>query len=571
MIIDSIQQNNKSGRVLIIGLFLSIMLSGCIGNNSQSATPNRQTNGVSLAQSKLANNAFIFSVGGTYDLMSDHPTNTKTCLKVGNNINNLQLTDPQALLNFGSTIDSSTVQNALGIDFTATFGWGAFATTTSYHYAKSSQDDDFTMNINYAYQYTSKVAFKPGVLTQGNDVLIPEAQNLLISDPVGFRTMCGNSFISEANAGASVLMKISLKFNSHNEKNVFDDSFHAAGGLANILAAIQHNASGMHYNLSISGIQIGGDPQKLNTLFATYGGTIGKDGYPVLECSNGSDANCTNMINQVITYANTISSQLNSINDYNLYSPTVEPWSSIGINPGITNVDPKILQAMSDLSKQFNVDHDRLVFLNNYHHMLQSFNLLSPAMNTELLQLINNYEQVIAVYHNPNNMIGDCYNGYVSTECINIRDNIFKQRNEIFQDNYLNTLLTYLQTHQYSADLRISNNLSTPKMNCAISPISNETFGQYLINCGGKINGSLNTDTAITIKHDTPSNSLTIHNFNYSYPAASDSGVINLSYATTQPLFADSYYPDVWSNTFMVHANGSSLGMDDLVLTRDSY
>ena len=176
-------KSNKSrcSQILILGLLVSAMLSGCMGNNSQSTTPNSSANGVSLAQYKTTtNNASIFSVGGTYDSMSDHPTNTRTCLKVGNDINNLQLTDPQALLNFGSTIDSSTLQNALGIDFTATFGWGAFATTTSYHYAKSSQDDDFTMNINYAYQYAGKVSFKPGVLTQGNDVLIPEALSILL-------------------------------------------------------------------------------------------------------------------------------------------------------------------------------------------------------------------------------------------------------------------------------------------------------------------------------------------------------------------------------------------------------
>lgn len=516
----------------------------------------------------------IFTVGSTYDTMSDHPTNTKTCLKIGDDANYMQLKNQQATLDFSSTIDSNTVQNALGKEFTATYGWGPFVVKRSYQYAKSSQDDNFTMNINYAYQYNGKAAFKSGALPQGNSALTEPALNLVASDPVGFRNMCGDNFVSELNAGASVLMRLSLKFNSHNEKNAFDNSYHAAVGLSDVLSAIKTNPSGINYELSIAGIQVGGDPSQLDNLFLSHGGSIGSDGYPLLSCGsskNNNYANCTDLINLVIGYANTVSNQLKNIDDYNLYNPTVEPWSALGIFSGMVEPDKNTLKAMQDIAIQFDSDQNSLTFVNNYLHMLNSFKLLSSTMNNDLSSLANKYKQVINVYYDPANMLYNCYGGYVSTQCIKIRDNIFKQRNSILSDMRLNNLLTYLQSRQYSVDLLTSSSMSARRTECALSPISDESLSQYFINCNGYASGTLDVRSALTIKYDPVQSALNVHNFNYSYPELNSSKSLNFNYETNEPLIKDAFYNNVWGNVFVVQLNGKKIGVDELVLVNNYY
>src|SRR3990167_5490333 len=132
--------------------WLPLALAGCVGDNSQGSRSANSTQ-ASLVKSTAAataavasttidnSNSPIFTVGGTYDSMSMHPTYTKTCLNVGNNDAYLTIDNPQATLDFSSETNSTTVQNALGMEYTATLGWGPFAITKSYEYARSSQDD----------------------------------------------------------------------------------------------------------------------------------------------------------------------------------------------------------------------------------------------------------------------------------------------------------------------------------------------------------------------------------------------------------------------------------------------
>jgi hypothetical protein len=513
--------------------------------------------------------------------MSGHPTNTLSCLNAASNPNNIELNNERALLTFDSIADSSAVQNALGVDFTATVGWGKFAVTTAYNYARSSEDDAYTLNMNYVYQLTSTASFKSGVLAQGNAALTPAALQLVSSDPVGFRNMCGDRFVSEMNAGASILMRISLKFDSHNEKDAFDDSFHAAGGLQDILTAIQNNNSGIHYTLSVSGVQVGGNPQLFNNLFTSFGGEVNSDGYPELQCSNGAamhntaisdnpeNQNCTQIINQIIPYADTIKSQLNTNADYYMYNPVAEQFPALGIFPGAVEPDPATLQAMQDLSMQYNNDQNSLNFLNNYLHMLDVDGVLSAEMQNNLLALKLNYAQVLNIYHNPQNNVMNCYDGYVSSECVTIRDNIFKQRAQILNNDKLNTLLTYLTNNEYQASL-INNTGSDAYTACSLYPVDDSNAKLFITNCDGQVSGTLDPLTGTTINYDQLNNLLYINNLNYSYkPLGGD--LLNFSYSTPQPLIADPSYDNTWSGQSSILVNGNPFTTDTLTIVNSSH
>ena len=451
---------------------------------------NGLTNNTNLTPAK--NN--IFSLGGTYDTTSTHPTNTTSCLNAAYLPDTFAWSNQHASLTFDSSADSEAVGAAIGGEIAARIGWGGFSSISSYHYARSSQDDSYTLNMNYVYQYGSKLSFKEAALVYGIDVLTAAAKDTLLNNPSAFRQKCGDVFISNLHAGLAVLMKVSLVFHSHSEKDAFVDKFDAAPGLSSIMSKIKFASSGINYSLSIAGMQQGGNPESLTQLFVNYGARVGEDGYPILNCGNAHNINlhCTDLITQVLSYATTVPLQLRSFNDYYLSAPTVEPWRNLGVFPQVLDPDPQILQAMRELAIQYDQDLHRVDFLKNYTHMLAAYNLISPDVRSKLSWLISAYSQVLENYIDPANTVMDCYAGFVSQRCVAIRDHIFHLRSNILNNIELNNFLSYLLNNQYSMALLKSASLTNPfnRVACDLNPISAADTALYLVNCQGQVSSS---------------------------------------------------------------------------------
>jgi hypothetical protein len=513
----------------------------------------------------------IFTLGGTYDSMSNHPTSNISCINVASDSSKMQIIEPQATLNFTTTASSSAVKNALGIEIAAQVGWGPFSAGTSYHYANTSQDDDYTLNLNYVYQYAGQYVFKDGDLMQGIDALTPEAKQLVENGQwVAFRQMCGDEFVDQMNAGACVLMKLSLSFNSHAEKNSFDNSMTQAIGLSDVISQIEHNASGINYHLQVSGIQVGGNPELLNQLFIKYHGKIGNDGYPVLDCgpSDNINSNCVGMINEVIGYASSVSNQLTDISSYYFYSPVAETWDKLAIFPGPANPDPAILQAMNDLSLQYVNDQANLIFLNHYYPILESANLLSADMKNSLSNLISNYTDVLSIYTDPQNQIMNCYSGYVSSQCSTIRDNIFSTRTNILSDPKLNQLLDYIKNNIYLASLwRFDSPQPSAKAICTLMPISDASTHLFLTDCDGQVSGTLDLNNGTSIIYDPLKDVLNVTNLSYSYYITPQEK-LSFTYFTPQPLMVDFAMPNTWKGDAAVYLNNNFYDTNKLHLVK---
>lgn len=500
-----------------------------------------------------AQNLKPYVVGGTYDSMSQHPTNATTCLVAGNNINNLMILNPHASLDFSQEQTLQSIQKALGINISATIGFGPFSVSASYNYGKSSQDDAYTLNLNYIYQYAGTVTFKNNILVQGEEALTPAAREIVNSSPVAFRQMCGDNVVSALDAGASVLMRLTLKFNSSVEKNYYEEGLKELGGLQGILSKIEQNPHGVHYTLTADGIQIGGNPALFNQLFAQYGGKPNVDGYLSLECgsNNNINHNCGQLINQVITYATSIGKQLNSPADYYTTNPTLSKWSSIGIHPGDAGINPKITDAMQQLTQQYYADSENLQFINDYQRMLASKQRLSNLMQSQLNQLASKYQTILSMYRDPDYHLMDCFNGFVSTRCLTIRDNVFNTRQQILSDAGLNDILTYLRTNQYSVGLAITPNLSTNSQ-CLLSPITTADAHLYMLNCNGQAFGSFDNASGISISKTPDKMKMIMNNLNYQY---SETGhTTSFSYQFEQPLSIDSFYGNVYSEIARVNS-----------------
>jgi hypothetical protein len=487
--------------------------------------------------------------------MSNHPTVITTCLNAGGNYNEVEILNPKALLDFSQEQSLQSVQRALGIEYNENIG----ALEVKYSYARSSQDDAYTMNLNYVYRYSGKLVFKNGILDKGIQVLTPAALDII--NDTSFRAMCGDSFISEMNAGVSILFRLSLKFNSSVEKDYFDDSFNKVGGLSNIIDRIRLNPNNVSYTLVASGIQVGGDDKQFNQIFLDKNGKIGEDGYPILNCSDNANSKCINIINQIISYATNIKTQLQKPDDYFYSNPVIASWSSIGIYPNIEKPNADVLKAMRELSKQYNLDNSNASFIANYQNMLLSKNALSEEMHQDLSQLANMYHRILKIYNDPSYHASECYNGFVSTKCLAVKDNILNVRLHILNDARLNNLLEYLKNNQYTANL-ITDNLFD-RTSCLFSPITENTSSLYMLNCNGQTFGDTEINKIQIINNGA---SLNVSDFSYSYTKNNNN--TNYDYKFTQPLLLNKNLDYTYEGEADITINDNNKHSEQFFLTK---
>lgn len=539
-------------RAIFLSICVGLVISSCNTGTNQSTAANQA---VAKNQTKTIfksnGQQLPYTMGGTYDSMSGYPTGALSCLNAGTDSNAIKISNPQASLNFTEEQSFQQVLNALGINIAVTIGWGPFSITDSYAYAKSSQDDAYTLNLNYIYKYAGTAEFKKNTLVQGESALTPEALSVF-SSPTQFRTMCGDSFVAEMNAGATVLFRLKLKFNSAEEKNYFTTSFTQIHGLSGVLTLIMSNPNQVNFNLEASGMQVGGIPSQFNSMFAAVGG-YESNGYMTVNCGNQTNTpTCVKLINNVLGYTQSIPEQLSNPDNFYLSNPTLSSWSEIGVYPGGVTPDPQVLAAMQDLTKRYNTDQKTYRFIKEYTNMLESESFLSSSMSSDLHNLAAMYEQILFMYATSSPPIMDCYDGFVSTDCITVHDNIIAQRQQILNDYpSLLSKLSYIEGNKYIASLLINPANNTSSI-CGLYPITGSNSALFLINCNGQVSGSFTPATGTSI---TPGlgNTLQINNLNYTYtdPVDSIQPTNQFNYQINQPLFIDGFY----QNTYLGSAN----------------
>lgn len=328
-------------------------------------------------------------------------------------------------------MDISRLENALNVSVSGSYGGDRFNVSAAAEFANSSKDDAYTTNLIYLYSYSGKASFKAGSLGQGFSALTPYAAELEQKHPTKFREMCGNSYVSQMDAGAVLGVRLSLSFNSHADKESFNASMKGSYGLANIAAKIEKasSESKVHVDMKLSAYQAGGSPQNLNDIWGEF--DEGGD-YPMLKCQKGPDGvdSCTRMITNIITYAKTMKDQLSGmsegVNLYKLYytNPKTSNYETLGIElNGVPDPTPDILEAMQQLTTQYDKVMYDLKFATHYLSILSG--KLDGDAKVSLRNAVtrlNNQSRL--VFKLPVYNINDCYQGYVSSQCKIIRDNI---------------------------------------------------------------------------------------------------------------------------------------------------
>ena len=483
--------------VLAMGL-----LTSCVGNGSSSSQDDsknlsQQGNINSKVSLKpIQDDFFLITMGSGYDLVTNKATSGQSCLVNASIPGNVIVSNPTASFNFEQDEDIRTLQNELNVDVTGSGGGDRFSGSISGSFANASKDNSYSTNLVYLYKYAGTATFKS--LGQGESALT-KAAAAMIEQPTALRQMCGNSYVSQMSAGALLAVNLKLSFNSHSDKQSFDAKMSASGGLAGVAAEIQQAASSanVHVSISLSAIQQGGEPEKLNELF---GESNTKGNYPIVDCGNGiGESNaCNLMVSNVITYAKNIENQLSNghggIDMDKLYysKPVVDDYSSLGIpTHGAPDPSADILSAMQLLTTQYDKALYDYTFVTHYSNVLRY--QLDPGVADyldDMADKLNN--QITNVFTLPAYRVTDCYRGYVSTDCLRIKDNVENAISRYALSDVENHLLSYLESSSYSATLINYYGESTPssanyqKTSCILAPIGSWLDENYAINCDGK-------------------------------------------------------------------------------------
>lgn len=472
----------------------------------------------SNSNNKLQNEGrFVFKMGAGYDSSSNSVTSGQTCLVGAIDPKNIYIANPVAMIDFSQQQDLSILQSNLGVDVSSEFGGDRFSIQADAQFANSSKDNAYSLNFIYLYKYAGAATFVNGSLNQGDDALTPVARSIVHSKQHNFRELCGDSFIEQLDAGALIAVKLSLAFKSHHDKLKFAAEVNGKYGLASISAAIKNAASNdhIHVNFSLSAFQRGGDPQKLNDIF----GTPSKSGnYPFIDCgdisadNNASIAACNLMISNIISYGITISKQLSSsdgtIDLKKLYysNPMTTKYTRLNIISNAVDPSPEVFKSMRYLTKLY----DKTLYDYNFtnHYLSSLSDKLDASVNNSLTDAQEKLKSQLGniflngIYH-----ISDCYRGYISESCVQIKDNITDALKDYALVDNESGLIDYLENNSYIAPLYVykggdpdQKSSYELQSNCILVPISTKTNSKYTLNCDGTLDSTLSTPDILKIK-----------------------------------------------------------------------
>jgi hypothetical protein len=505
-------------------------LFGCNGGTttpSQQTTVSSTADNSSIRNSKLKDQLLLPRMGSGFDTSSNSVTTGQSCLAAVADQTNILISNPSAMLDFEQQYDLDKLQKNLDVNVTGSYTGGRFSASIAAQFVQDSKDDAYSTNLIYLYKYVGQATFKEGSLKQGDDALTPVARSFVHTSQK-FREMCGNSFIEQMDAGAVLAVKLTLSFNSHQDQEKFLADIKGSYNLANVAVTLKQAAASEHVHIGfkVSAIQLGGKPEGLNDIFKK---DAESEHYPIVACgdteSKGVEA-CKKLTDDIITYSKSMKDQLQnsdgSLNLNNLYytSPVATSYSRLGIVVGAPDPSPEVLQAMRDLTRGYDKTLYDYTFVKHYKDALYS-KLDSPVK----FDLDDAYKKLQAqlrdVYLSPTYRLLDCYRGYVSENCILIKNRVNDALKDYALPEDVASTIDYLENNSYAADLYTYNGFNPTEESsyvktraCILAPISYDLDYKYALNCDGMW---LDTPKPITILPTREGKLLTVNGLSYFY------------------------------------------------------
>ncbi len=357
----------KNKKLILTCTSLSILTSTAFA--SQSARTQAMTYSLQGAANE---NWALLGVPTLY--ATEMPTSSTICV---NTIGNTSLgTSPQVSLNFSTTASDLSISHALNLGAGGSGNISKIATVGANSlFAASIEDTDYSYNLTYLYTYSTKASVKTGY---GISNLNSDGQAALTAGNAAFFQTCGDSFVSNLDAGVVLAVNVGIKFKSKQDKLAFIESAFANLNIKesaskestnislNNLISVSKNYLNKNAIITVSAIQNGGTPEKLNQIFG--------DSSLINSCNSGDLTKCATLITNSVDYAKDIDKQIRDQNtgiliEKNLYyfNPVLTSYSSIGISvPAPNLLSTEAVNAQAKIYDELTTSQARIEFLNHF-------------------------------------------------------------------------------------------------------------------------------------------------------------------------------------------------------------
>lgn len=319
-----------------------------------------------------------------------------------------------------------------GISGNADFG--IFSASVAGRYVRNSTENRYRTAFHYAQTATIDETYKvPGF---GDKALSQDAKDALNYGNDVFTDYCGDSFVTNAQVGAVLMVSVDINFASAWQKQEFDAE--AKGSILGIGSVAGHFKSAdskltKGASLSVNVIQLGGNTAKLANVL----GQPGPDGYYMVSCGTGNIDKCNKMVTEIIRYTQT--DFQNSINfddpkaHLYVFDTNQKPYSKIGVRASLPNLTLDEQDAHNYLVTQIKQDSDVLNYFKSYRQ--QPFYLtsvVSDKLRGDLEHAIVEYEDLNKQYFKFN-VLDACYGSLndINTKCVYTANMIKKMHDKL--------------------------------------------------------------------------------------------------------------------------------------------
>lgn len=392
----------KKKNLLLTGTLLSILTSSAL------ATPSTKTPVKDKSLQAAVNDDWAV-LGAPTLYATEMPTSSTICMNTQNsNIGN----SPQAGFNFSSQASNSDLSGSLNLGLGAKgLDLYSFTVGANSSFAASTKNTNYTLNFIYLYTYSTKAVLNT---TFGDENLSSAGQNALKAGESAFFHTCGDSYVSNLDAGVVLAVNVSVSFKTKQDAYEFKADADLSGvALPTILPTIEAkiNKSSNSATISVAALQNGGMPEKLQTIFANPE----TGNYNSTTCSTNAPEKCELIVNSILAYSATLASQVKDnngmiLNNLYFFNPIINSYSSAGITvPNPKPLSAATLAAQDAIFEQLNISQNRISFLSSYQqHSLP----IQPDVKSYIASQTKNLQNRVNYI---NTKAADCFNANAET------------------------------------------------------------------------------------------------------------------------------------------------------------
>ncbi len=238
-------------------------------------------------------------------------------------------------------MDESSTADKLGVAVGGKARIGVVSYRASAQYATESMNTGMSLSYVYSADYLYNAYL---VNSSSSPVTTRPGMGAYLQDGANWLKNCGDEYTFAVDKGARLFLSLRMDFVSKSEKSRFAAQFGVEGPLFSAEGSFEkaHSNYSKNTQLTISALQMGGDPAKLGSIFCPPVGPTGQpnpnclaDAKKAISCSFGDLGPCIEVMTQMVAYGNSqdpssFAGQIKDFRNYNTLRLYTQPWSYLG-------------------------------------------------------------------------------------------------------------------------------------------------------------------------------------------------------------------------------------------------